>query len=73
VRSLQRRYLDVWVDVTAQLHPHLSRRTIGSAVQAAIGLVNSTPYLDREAASDLRPVLRSMALAAIGALGAAVR
>jgi AcrR family transcriptional regulator len=73
VRSLQRQYLEVWVDVTSTLHPHQPRRTLVSAVQAAIGLVNSTPYLDRDATSDLRPVLRSMALAAIGALGADAR
>ncbi|MGD9997403.1 MAG: TetR/AcrR family transcriptional regulator [Ilumatobacteraceae bacterium] len=73
VRSLQRQYVDVWVDVIVQLFPDQQRTTLTSAAQAAIGLVNSTPYLDRGTVTELGNVLRSMALAAIGAMGQTTR
>ncbi|MBI5090801.1 MAG: TetR/AcrR family transcriptional regulator, partial [Actinobacteria bacterium] len=68
VRLLQRQYVDVWVDVLAAVVPGQQRSTVSAVVQAAIGLVNSTPYLDRADAEALRPVLRTMALAALRAV-----
>ena len=65
VRALQRQYVDVWVDVVERLHPSASRPRLAAAVQAAIGLVNSTPYVGRLPRKQLAPLLRDMALAAL--------
>ncbi len=67
VRLLQRRYIDVWVSVLQQLAPAVAPARHAMAVQAAIGLVNSTPYLPRSDRSSLAALLRSMALAALSA------
>ena len=65
VRALQGQYVDVWVDVGERLHPSASRPRLAAAVQAAIGLVNSTPYVGRLPRKQLAPLLRDMALAAL--------
>ena len=65
VRALQRQYVDVWVDVVERLHPDVPRPRLAAAVQAAIGLVNSTPYVGRLPRKALAPLLHDMALAAL--------
>ena len=65
VRTLQAKYVMVWVNELIRLQPDLDRRTARSAVQAAFGLINSTPHsgsLPREQMIDL---LSRMALAAL--------
>ncbi len=68
VRALQRQYVDVWVDVVERLHPSASRPRLAAAVQAAIGLVNSTPYVGRLPRKQLAPLLHAMAVAALSAV-----
>jgi len=67
VRALQRQYIDVWVDVLQRRSPSASRQRLAAAAQAAIGLVNSTPYVGRLPRKSLAPLLHTMALAALAA------
>lgn len=69
VRALQRQYVDVWVAVLRQLYPRIARARATAAVQAAIGLVNSTPHSGTLAPRTLSPMLRDMAMAALHAIG----
>jgi AcrR family transcriptional regulator len=68
VRQLQRRYVEVWVDVMARLHPQESTAVCRARAHAVFGLINSTPHsagrLARPAMADL---LAGMAEAAAGA------
>ncbi|MDO8364948.1 MAG: TetR/AcrR family transcriptional regulator [Actinomycetota bacterium] len=68
VRSLQRQYVDVWVDAMQQANPRVKRPRLVAAVQAAIGLVNSTPYVSRLPRKSLEPLLHDMAIAALAAV-----
>lgn len=68
VRALQRQYLDVWVAALEGERGGVPRNRIAAGVQAAIGLVNSTPYLGRVDRTALRPMLTRMASAAIAAI-----
>ena len=68
VRSLQRQYLEVWVDALHRRHPNANRARLAAAVQAAIGLVNSTPYVGKLPRKALAPLLHDMALAALAAV-----
>ena len=68
VRALQRQYVDVWVDVMERLHPSVPRVRLVAAVQAAIGLVNSTPHVGKLPRKQLAPLLHDMALAALFAV-----
>jgi AcrR family transcriptional regulator len=70
VRRLQRQYVDVWVDVMHRRSPRASRPKLVAAVQAAIGLINSTPYVGVVSRRTLAPMLTDMALAALHAAGA---
>ena len=69
VRALQRQYVDVWVAVLRQLYPRIARARATAAVQAAIGLINSTPHTGTLQPRTLSPMLRDMALAALHASG----
>lgn len=66
VRTLQRRYVELWVDVLAELQPDVDRATLRTRAHAAFGLLNSTPHsgLDLDRAT-LRSELERMALAAL--------
>jgi AcrR family transcriptional regulator len=44
VRRLQRRYVEVWVDVLARLHPEADAATCRARAHAVFGLINSTPH-----------------------------
>ena len=68
VRSLQRQYVDVWVDALQRRHPNANRQRLAAAVQAAIGLVNSTPHVGKLPRKALAPLLHDMALAALAAV-----
>lgn len=66
VRTLQRRYVELWVDVLAGLNPDADRAVLRTRAHAVFGLLNSTPHsdlaLDR---ATLRVELGRMALAAL--------
>ncbi|MCC3768726.1 TetR/AcrR family transcriptional regulator [Streptomyces sp. UNOC14_S4] len=50
VRSLQRQYVELWVDVVRALHPDAPLAEVRAAVHAVFGLLNSTPHLGRPGA-----------------------
>ncbi|MGW5052966.1 SACE_7040 family transcriptional regulator [Actinokineospora sp. NPDC004072] len=65
VRALQRRYVELWVEVIQAAVPGLSEPSARAAAHAVFGLINSTPHsrhLDRGQMADL---LTRMALAAL--------
>ncbi len=65
VRALQRRYVEIWVEVIRDAVPGLSEPSARAAAHAVFGLINSTPHsrhLDRDQMADL---LTRMALAAL--------
>ncbi|MEV6791539.1 TetR/AcrR family transcriptional regulator [Streptomyces sp. NPDC051320] len=45
VRRLQRQYVELWVTVVRELHPHTPEPEARAAVHAVFGLLNSTPHL----------------------------
>ncbi|GEK23282.1 SACE_7040 family transcriptional regulator [Cellulomonas xylanilytica] len=66
VRDLQRRYVDLWVDVLARLSPATDRAELRLRAQATFGLLNSTPHSARSLTSArTRALLEEMALAAL--------
>jgi len=70
VRLLQRQYVDVWVDAMHRRYPKAGRPKLVAGVQAAIGLINSTPFVGTVPRRTLAPMLTDMALAALHAVGA---
>lgn len=48
VRSLQRSYIDLWVDTLRELHPESDAAVLRLRAHAAFGLMNSTPHGGRE-------------------------
>ncbi len=66
VRTLQRRYVELWVDVLESLDPGIQRPILRTRAHAVFGLLNSTPHsghsLDRHT---LRDQLERMAFAAL--------
>ncbi|WP_346959273.1 TetR/AcrR family transcriptional regulator [uncultured Arthrobacter sp.] len=72
VRTLQRSYVELWVDVLAGLHPDTDPAELRMRAHATFGLINSTPHSVRNhgrrmALKRARPLLESMALAALTA------
>jgi len=66
VRDLQRRYVDLWVDVLAALSPGTDRAELRLRAQATFGLLNSTPFSVRSVTpARTRALLEEMALAAL--------
>lgn len=63
VRTLQRQYVELWVDVLAALSPDAPRTGLRTRAHAAFGLMNSTPHSG--AARETRAILETMALAAL--------
>ncbi|MGQ4601596.1 SACE_7040 family transcriptional regulator [Nocardia sp. R6R-6] len=67
IRRTQRQYVEIWVGVLRELHPELPEETARVQAHAAFGMLNSTPHSATTAtAVRARPVLRRMALAALG-------
>lgn len=64
VRSLQRRYSELWVVALGRVRGELTLPERRTRVQAVFGLINSTPY-SRANAADEHRILNRMALAAI--------
>ncbi|GAA1445529.1 SACE_7040 family transcriptional regulator [Leifsonia poae] len=72
VRRLQRRYIELWMDVLSSLHPSVPSGELRMRVQATFGLINSTPHSVRAGgtstdAAMARPVLERMAWAGLNA------
>ncbi|WP_306919696.1 MULTISPECIES: TetR/AcrR family transcriptional regulator [unclassified Arthrobacter] len=70
VRTLQRNYVELWVEVLAGLHVDTEAAELRMRAQASFGLINSTPHSVRShgrriATKRARPLLESMALAAL--------
>jgi AcrR family transcriptional regulator len=66
IRKLQRLYVEVWVDVINQLHPHLTTDEARVLAHAAFGLMNSTPFIGPEVERTRRAaLLRASTLAAL--------
>jgi AcrR family transcriptional regulator len=70
VRTLQRRYIELWMRVLGELHPSLPADELRVRVQATFGLINSTPHSARTGSShttdaSVRPILERMAWAAL--------
>jgi AcrR family transcriptional regulator len=70
VRALQLGYVEVWVDALAKLLPDTDIAELRMRAHATFGLINSTPHSVRShgrrmAARSARPLLESMALAAL--------
>jgi AcrR family transcriptional regulator len=66
VRSLQRRYVELWATQLRQLDPHLTPTEARVRAHAAFGLLNSTPHSAFLPAAQMRAVLREMAVRALG-------
>ena len=65
VRRLQRRYVEVWVDVLARLHPDTDAAACRARAHAVFGLINSTPHsAGRLGRSAMARLLAEMARAA---------
>lgn len=64
VRTLQRTYVELWVEVLARLDADASVAELRSRAHAGFGLMNSTPHTG---AGATREVLAAMALAALRA------
>ncbi|SDH29761.1 SACE_7040 family transcriptional regulator [Microbacterium pygmaeum] len=72
VRRLQREYVELWLEVLADLHAERTESELRVRAHACFGLINSTPHSVRalRAApleSAVRGILESMALAALRA------
>lgn len=70
VRTLQRSYVEIWVDVLARIHPDTDPSELRMRAHATFGLINSTPHSVRShgrkmASRAARPLLEAMALAAL--------
>ncbi|WP_424213695.1 TetR/AcrR family transcriptional regulator [Streptomyces sp. BI20] len=71
VRRLQRRYVELWVEVVRALHPTAGEAEVRMAVHAVFGLLNSTPHLGAGTAPDrfaTEQLLRRLAHGAFEAL-----
>ncbi|KZE98765.1 MULTISPECIES: TetR/AcrR family transcriptional regulator [Rhodococcus] len=67
VRRMQREYVELWVEVLCAVDPELNESDARTTAHAVFGLINSTPYsAGRTPSKNARPVLRAMALGALG-------
>jgi AcrR family transcriptional regulator len=67
VRGLQREYVDLWAGQLRLLDRDLRLDQARAMAHAAFGLINSTPHSALLPDSQMRDLLRSMAVAALGA------
>ena len=65
VRTLQARYVTVWVDELIREQPDHDRSTARATVQATFGLINSTPYSGSLPRQQMLDILTRLALAAL--------
>jgi AcrR family transcriptional regulator len=66
VRTLQRRYVELWVGILQRMQPATNVGILRIRAHATFGLMNSTPYSGQELPHDeLRDVLERMAFSAL--------
>lgn len=65
VRAHQLAYIDVWTDALRPLRPDLATTEARAAVQAAFGLLNSTPHSARIGRATMHALLTTMARSAL--------
>ncbi|MHB1235725.1 MAG: SACE_7040 family transcriptional regulator [Microbacteriaceae bacterium] len=66
VRVLQRRYVELWVQVLVQLNQQIDPAILRTRAHAVFGLLNSTPHSDQSLPREtMRQELERMALAAL--------
>jgi AcrR family transcriptional regulator len=65
VRTLQRRYVDLWADLLGDLHPDLGPREARATAHATFGMINSTPHSAMLPEPEMRALLRDMAARAL--------
>ncbi|MEO5711601.1 MAG: TetR/AcrR family transcriptional regulator [Nocardioidaceae bacterium] len=61
VRTLQRRYVDLWADRLREVHDGLTPRRSRAMAHAAFGLINSTPHSALVSDDAMREILNGMA------------
>lgn len=69
VRTLQREYVELWVEHVVALHADLDAPRARAMAHAAFGLVNSTPHSTFLSEPEMAALLSEMAWAALGSLG----
>ena len=69
VRHAQARYVSLWIDELRALQPDLDRRRARAAVQAVLGLINSTPFSGSIGRGSLTHLLEQMAMYGFAAAG----
>ncbi|HET6625393.1 MAG TPA: TetR/AcrR family transcriptional regulator [Nocardioidaceae bacterium] len=67
VRSLQRRYVELWVDQLRTIHHELTPKRARAMAHATFGLLNSTPHSAMLSEPEMRTMLERMALQALAA------
>jgi AcrR family transcriptional regulator len=70
VRTLQRRYVDLWADRLREVHADLTPKRSRAMAHAAFGLINSTPHSARLPEPEMSAMLEQMAVGALGLDGA---
>lgn len=65
VRTLQRRYVELWVDQLRQVHRELGPKQARAMAHATFGLLNSTPHSALLTDPEMRAMLAQMALHAL--------
>jgi AcrR family transcriptional regulator len=65
VRSLQRKYVELWVDQLREVHPGLPPKRGRAMAHATFGLLNSTPHSAMLSEAEMRTMLEAMALGAL--------
>ena len=65
VRTLQRRYVDVWADRLRELHPDLDATRARAMAHATFGLLNSTPHSAMLPEPEMGTTLEEMAARAL--------
>lgn len=69
VRALQRRYVEIWVEVITSAMPRLDENRARSAAHAVFGLINSTPHNRYLVPTELTTLLHDLAIGALTAAG----
>jgi AcrR family transcriptional regulator len=66
VQSLQRQYIDIWVEQLRLIRPELSKAAARATVQSVFGLLNSTPHSAKHIGNEeMADLLTRMALSAL--------
>jgi AcrR family transcriptional regulator len=66
VRTLQRAYVELWVQVLGRIQPDVDTASLRVRAHAAFGLINSTPHSVRT--GNTRAILEQMALASLASV-----